>query len=131
VGHAHERRAPRFRPGLSVRVWLGSFLATSVLYLVHAGADGVVDGRWHVFSPLLHTYALPVFAVLAVAIAALWRVAGWLYDVEAYAERTFERVHRILTAALRVRTIHPRAEDDGAPRRRFGIAFESRPPPLA
>lgn len=130
VGHAHERRAPRFRPGLSLRVWLGSFVATSVLYLVHADADGIVAGRWHLFVPLLHTYALPVFAVLAVGIAALWRVAGWLYDVEEYAERTFARVRRILTATLRIRTIHPRAADDGAPRRRFGIAFESRPPPL-
>jgi hypothetical protein len=131
VGHGHEHRAPRLRPGLSGRIWLASFLATSLLYGVHADAEGIVDGRWALFSPWLHTYALPIFAVLAVLIAALWRVAGWLYEVEDYAERTIQRARRILTAALRFRRHQPRAGDESAPRRRFGLAFECRPPPLA
>ena len=129
LGH-DGHRTPRLRPGLSPRIWVASFVATACVYLVHTDAEGIANGRWHIFSPWLHTYALPVFAVLAVAVAALWRVAGWLYEVEDYAERTIERARKILTAALRVRAHHPRAGDESAPRRRFGLAFESRPPPL-
>jgi hypothetical protein len=74
---------------------------------------------------------LPVFALLAVGVAFAWRFARWLHDVEDYVERTFARVRRILTAASRLRTVRRRPDDDTAPRRRFGLAFESRPPPLA
>jgi hypothetical protein len=132
VGQAHERRAPRFRPGLSPRIWLAAFVATSIVYLVHADAEEAAAGRWPLLAPWLHTYALPTFAVLAVAVAALWRVAGWLYDVEDYAVSTMARARRILSAAFRAQTAaHPRAVGaDTAPRRRFGLAFESRPPPL-
>jgi len=58
--------------------------------------------------------------------------AGWLYAVEDYADSTIERARRILGAAFHAQTPpHPRAgDDDAAPRRRFGLAFESRPPPL-
>jgi hypothetical protein len=131
VGQNH-RRAPRFRPGLSPRIWLAAFAATSLVYLIHADAEEAAAGRWPLFAPWLHTYALPTFAVLAVAVAALWRVAGWLYEVEDYAVRTVARARRILWAALRAQpSPHRRAGgDDAAPRRRFGIAFESRPPPL-
>jgi hypothetical protein len=70
--------------------------------------------------------------VLAVVVAALWRVAGWLYEVEDYAASTIDRARRILTAAFRAIALpHARvAETDVDPRRRFGLAFESRPPPL-
>ncbi|HVC87637.1 MAG TPA: hypothetical protein VNC40_09445 [Gaiellaceae bacterium] len=131
VGHDPGRRVPRLRPGLSPRIWLASFVATSVVYLVQTDVEGIAAGRWPLFSPWLHTYALPVFAMLSVLLAALWRVAGWLYEVEDYAVRTIERARRILSAALRVPTApHPRAGDDAAPRRRFGLVFDSRPPPL-
>lgn len=129
AGHA-QVRAPRLRPGLSPRVWLASFLASSVAYLVHTDADSLADGRWHLFGPWLHTYALPVYAVLAVAVALAWRLAGWLHDLEELADRTLSRARSILGAARRVRRRHPRPTDDVAPRRRFGLAFESRPPPL-
>ena len=59
-----------------------------------------------------------------------WRFASWLHDVEDYVERTFARVRRILTSATRVAAATHRPTDDTAPRRRFGLAFESRPPPL-
>jgi len=130
VGH-HDRRAPRFRPQLSLRIWFASFASTSLLYLVHADLEGIADGRWPVVAPWLHTYALPVFAVLAVGIAALWRVASWLYEVEEFAARAFARVRKLLGAALTGVTELPRADDDAAPRRRFGLAFECRPPPVA
>ena len=129
VGHT-ERRAPRFRPKLSFRIWLASFAATSLVYLVHADVEGIANGRWPVLAPWLHTYALPVFAVLAVAIAALWRVASWLSEVEAFAQRAFARVRKLLGASVAGLVDTPRADDDVAPRRRFGLAFECRPPPL-
>lgn len=130
AGHAHEGPSPRLRPGLSGRVWLGAFSTTSLLYLVHADADSLADGRWPLFAPLLHTYALPVFAVLAVLVAVAWRLAGWLHEIEDFAVRTLDRVRRILGGRTRSRRRHPRPADDTAPRRRFGLAFESRPPPL-
>ena len=132
VGHGHERRAPRLRAGLSLRVWLAAFAATSLLYLVHADADGIAAGRWPLLAPWLHTYALPIFAGLAFVITLVWRFASWLYEVEEYAVRTIARVRRILTAALTPSSgrVHSRAADDVAPRRRFGLSFESRPPPL-
>jgi hypothetical protein len=112
-------------------VWAGSFAATSVVYLVHADTENAVAGRWPVLAPWLHTYALPVFAVLAVLVALAWRLAGFLHEIEEFADRTLERVRRVLAPVERVRQRHARADDDTEPRRRFGLAFESRPPPLA
>jgi hypothetical protein len=132
AGHAHDTPSPRLRPGLSPRVWLAAFLATSLLYLVHADAESVAAGRWPLLSPWLHTYALPVFALLAVLVALAWRLAGFLHEIEAFADRTLERVRSVLAPLKRVRQRYARADDeDTAPRRRFGLAFESRPPPLA
>jgi hypothetical protein len=134
LGRAHERRSPRLRPGLSPRIWLASFGATSAAYLVHADADGIAAGRWPLFAPWLHTYALPVYAVLALGIALVWCFASWLYEVEEYAERTIARVRRIIDDVLRAwaRSVHgPAGDDETAPRRRFGLSFECRPPPLA
>jgi hypothetical protein len=131
VGDRDHGRAPRLRARLSPRIWLASFAATSFVYLVQADIEGAAAGRWPLFSPLLHTYALPVFAALGVLVAFAWRFARWLYDVEDFAHRTLERVRRILTVTLRPRPRYARTGDDVAPRRRFGLAFESRPPPLA
>jgi hypothetical protein len=131
AGHAHDTPSPRLRPGLSLRVWAAAFVSTSLVYLVHADTESAVAGRWPVFAPWLHTYALPVFAVLAVLVALAWRLAGFLHEIEAFADRTLERVRSVLARVERVRQRHPHADDDTAPRRRFGLAFESRPPPLA
>jgi hypothetical protein len=129
-GHRHESRSPRLRPGLSPRIWLASFAATSLLYLVHSDADSAAAGRWAVFTPWLHSYALPVFAAVSVLVAVAWRFARWLHEVEDYACRTLARARRLLTATLAPPARRPRAAADVAPRRRFGLAFESRPPPL-
>jgi hypothetical protein len=130
-GHTHDQ-APRLRPGLSFKVWAASFAATSLVYLVHADTESAVAGRWPLLAPWLHTYALPVFAVLAVLIALAWRLAGFLHEIEAFADRTLERVRRVLARVEQVLPQqHPRADDDTWPRRRFGLSFESRPPPLA
>jgi hypothetical protein len=132
LGRAHERRSPRLRRAPTLRIWLASFAATSLAYLVHADADGIAAGRWPLLAPWLHTYALPVFAVLALVIAVIWCFASWLYEVEEYAERTIARVRRIIDDVLHAsqRTVHGPAADDTAPRRRFGLSFECRPPPL-
>jgi hypothetical protein len=130
IGHGHESSSPKLRPKLSLRVWLAAFFATSLAYLSDANFESVGGGGPVSFDPWLHTYALPVFALLAVAVAFAWRFASWLHDVEDYAYRTFARVRRILTAAIRVSVATARPEDDTEPRKRFGLAFESRPPPL-
>jgi hypothetical protein len=130
AGHRHDTRSPRLRHGLSVRVWAAAFVATSCAYLVHADADGAAGGRWALFNPWLHTYALPVFAVLAVLVAVAFGLARWLHEIEDFAHRTLARVRRILGISTPVRLRHARPTDDTAPRRRFGLAFESRPPPL-
>jgi hypothetical protein len=131
TGHPHETRSPRLRPGLSPRVWAGSFAATSLVYLVHTElSSGLADGRWPLLAPWLHSYALPIFAVVSVLVALAWRLAGWLHEIEDFADRTLAHARRILTAVVRVATTHARPADDIGPRRRFGLAFESRPPPL-
>jgi hypothetical protein len=130
AGHTHDTPSPRLRPGLSLRVWAAAFVSTSVVYLVHADTESAVAGRWPVLAPWLHTYALPVFALLAVLVALAWRLAGFLHEIEAFAERTLEKARGVLARVKRVRQRYARPDDDTAPRRRFGLSFESRPPPL-
>jgi hypothetical protein len=129
VGHRH-RRAPRLCATLSPRIWFASFAATSTVYLLQTDIEGAASGRWPLFSPWLHTYALPVFAALSVVVAFAWRFARWLYDVEDFAHSTLEHVRRILTVTVPPRPRYARPGDDAAPRRRFGLSFESRPPPV-
>jgi hypothetical protein len=131
LGHGDARRAPRLQLGLSPRAWLVSFGATSIAYLVWADADGTAQGRWPLLAPWLHTYALPVFAALSVLVALVWSVAHWLRAVEEYGVRALAHARRILRTVLqRLRPRPARPVDDTGPRRRFGLAFESRPPPL-
>jgi hypothetical protein len=130
IGQGHELRTPRLRPQLSPRIWFAAFVATSLAYLADANFETVGAGGSASFDPWLHTYALPAFALIAVFVAVAWRFASWLHDVEDYVDRTFARVRRILTAALDVVAVSHRPDDDHGPRRRFGLAFESRPPPL-
>jgi hypothetical protein len=132
LGHRCVSRLPWPRFSVSPKLWAASFVATSLWYLVQSDAGAVSAGRWPLLAPWLHTYALPVFAVLSVVVAAVWRLASWMYEVEDYAVRTLARCRKLLGASLGLRNSHPRATDDGsAPRRRFGLAFECRPPPLA
>jgi hypothetical protein len=129
VGHRHQRRvAPRPTP--SLRVWAVAFAASSTAYLVQADFEDAPHGVWPLLAPWLHTYALPVFALLAVLVAVAWSLARWVHAVEEYAERTLARACRMLSA---MRPVAPRRRPpagDRTPRRRFGLAFESRPPPL-
>jgi hypothetical protein len=125
------RPAPRVRLELSPRLWLASFTVTSVFALVHVDADRAVTGRWPLFWPWLHTSALPVFAVLAVLVALAWgAVSRWLNEYERYARDTCARAERLAGASEPPRP-QPSDRVSLPPRKLFGLAFESRPPPVA
>ena len=123
-------RPPRLRLTLTPRLWLACFGATALWFLVQSESERLSSGSWPSLDPWLHTYSLPVFAVLAVLLACGWgAVRTWLAEVERYAAATFARVCRAIRGdGVVVRCTRPR--DDRAPRRLFGVVFESRPPPL-
>jgi hypothetical protein len=131
LGVRTVRRAPRVRIELSWRLWLLSFVVTASIYLVQADAEQIAVGRWHLLDPWLHSSALPVFAVLAVIVAVVFRtVELWLSDYEELAAETIELVRRLTTSStlvVRRRLVSALR----APRSLFGLAFESRPPPLS
>jgi hypothetical protein len=121
---------PRVRLQLSPRLWLAAFTVTSVFALVHVDADRAAAGRWPLLWPWLHTSALPVFAVLAVFVALAWSaVSRWLIEYERYARDTCARAERLSRAGVLPRE-QPRDEVSLPPRKLFGLAFESRPPPV-
>src|SRR5215218_1024345 len=123
--------APRVRLDLSPRLWLAAFLATSVFYLVQHDAEQAAVGRWPLLSPWLHSSALPVFAVLAVLVALAWSaVACWLSAYERYAQETCARAGLLTGVSLPPRS-EPTETAAAPPRKLFGLAFESRPPPLS
>jgi len=130
LGARPKRRSPRVRIELSPRLWLISFVGTASIYLLQADAESAEIGRWTVFSPWLHSSALPVFAVLAVVVAVLYRaVAAWLADYESLAAEAVAYARRLTAHGLPPAPVF-RSADSRAPRSRFGLAFESRPPPL-
>ena len=122
-------RAPRLRVELSPRLWLAAFLSTSLIYLFQTDVEGISAGRWPLLAPWLHTSALPVFGVLAVAVALLYSVvSNWLTDWESYARETVACASRLVHGTRLLQ--RPAAREEIPPRRLFGLAFESRPPPL-
>jgi hypothetical protein len=127
VGRGHGERAPRVRLRLSPQLWTGVFALTSLIYLVQANAEG---RRPSLFDAWLHSSALPVFAVLAVVVAFVWGVVQrWLADYERYVERAVAQARRLASPADEP-AIHAAEPSTANPRRLFGLAFESRPPPL-
>ena len=122
---------PRLRIVLSARLWLAFFGLTSVIYLVQAQAERLATpgDPSQLFWPWLHSSALPVFAVLAVVMALIWgAVQRWLAEYERFAEESARSACRLTLLAdgppFRVEAVSV------APRRLFGLSFESRPPPL-
>ena len=111
--------APRLRLRLSWRLWLASFLGTTGVFLLQTNAE----------HGAVHSSAIPVFAVLGVFVAVLYRAAEqWLGD--------YERIAAVAGAGLQRGATHrpplarPRHRPAAPPRSLFGLAFESRPPPL-
>jgi hypothetical protein len=127
-GQTSKRRLPRVRIELSPKLWLGAFLATASIFLLQTDAERISTGRWPLLAPWSHTSALPVFAVLAVVVAFVYgAVARWLADYETYARETAADAS---LACDDVSAARPQAaHDEATPRSRFGLAFESRPPP--
>lgn len=129
LGVRPHRRAPRVRLELSPRLWLLSFVGTASIFLVQTDAESAAAGRWPLLAPWLHSSALPVFAVLAVVVALLFRaVERWLGDYEQLAADALASVRRLLR--LERARFEPHVEEH-APRSRFGDAFACRPPPVA
>lgn len=121
------RYRPKVRIELSPKLWLGSFLATSVIYLMQMDAEGISAGRWPLLAPWLHTFALPVFAVLSVVVAVVYRaVEQWLAEYETFA---YESARRAARVGATLPAPRPSLPDLIAPRSLFGVAFEVRPPP--
>lgn len=109
---------PRLRFELSWRLWLLSFVGTTGVFLLQTNAEHAA----------VHSCALPVFAVLAVLVAVLYRAAEyWLGDYERIAAVALALCQRVATHR---QPLERAADLDAAPPRRlFGLAFESRPPP--
>lgn len=129
-GRRPVHSAPRVHLELSPRLWLGSFLVTSSIFLVQTDAERLSTGRWPLLAPWLHTSALPVFAVLAVLVALVYRaVARWLTEYELYARETVAFASG--AEVCEVATPRPVRRDVISPRALFGLALESRPPPIA
>jgi hypothetical protein len=130
LGAPHRGRGARVPIALSPRLWLVSFVVTATIYLVQTDAEQIAAGhRTLLLAPWLHTSALPIFAVLSVFVAVVFRaVEGWLGAVERLAADALALARR-LTGIAGLDVEPPRAEDDQGPRSRFGLSFESRPPP--
>jgi len=126
---AHAEQAPKVRVRLSFRNWALAYGLTAGFYLVQTDSERFSAGHWPLVSPWLHTSALSVFAVLSVLVALLYgAVSRWLADYERYA-RNAVAAARSLLRGVRL-FAPPRARSDcDPPRRLFGLAFESRPPP--
>ncbi len=123
------RRAPRVCIELSPRLWLVSFVGTASFYLLQTDAERLAGGKWPLLAPWLHSSALPVFAVLAVVVAVVFRgVERWLGDYEEIAAETVALVRRLSDPKPVVGRWH--SPQVRAPRSLFGLSFESRPPPL-
>ncbi|HWB22882.1 MAG TPA: hypothetical protein VG652_08335, partial [Gaiellaceae bacterium] len=65
-----------------------------------------------------------------IVVALGWgAVRNWLAEAEEFAAATVAFVRRFLHVVAGPPSLH-HADDDHGPRRLFGLAFESRPPPL-
>src|SRR3954464_11178491 len=128
---APVEEAPRMRIQLSLRSWAIAYGLTAGFYLVQTDSERFAAGRWTLMSPWLHTSALCVFAVLSVLVELLYgAVSRWLSEYERYAkDAAAAAASSLLRGAPVFAGPHARGDFD-PPRRLFGLAFESRPPPV-
>jgi hypothetical protein len=127
---APVEEAPRMRVRLTVRSWAIAYGVTAGFYLLQTDTERFAAGRWPLMSPWLHTSALCVFAVLSVLVALLYgAVSRWLCEYERYAKNAAAAARSLLRGVSLFAGPHAR-DDCDPPRRLFGLAFESRPPPV-
>src|SRR3954470_1695855 len=128
---APVEQAPRMRIHLSVRSWAIAYGLTAGFYLVQTDSERFAVRRSPLMQPWLHTSALCVFAVLSVLVALVYgAVSRWLSDYERHAKDAAAAAGRSLLRGVSVfGGPHARGDCD-PPRRLFGLAFESRPPPI-
>jgi len=123
-------RVPRIRVAMSFRLWVAFFGLTTTAYLVQADAARVAPGRWALFFPWVHTSALPVFAVLSVLMALVWRIVQrWLAEYEQYVEDAVRRAFGVVDVDQCPQVFSHSVLAD-PPRRLFGLVLDGRPPPL-
>ena len=116
---------------LSVRNWLLAYGLTAGIYLFQTDSERLSAGGSPFMSPWLHTSALSVFAVLAVVVSVVYgAVARWLSEYERYADDAPAAALGFVRRQRAAPVWHDRNES-APPRRLFGLAFESRPPPAA
>jgi hypothetical protein len=130
LGADSHARAPRMRIELSPRLSAAIFGATSLLFLVQTDLEWISTGSWPLLAPWLHSSALPIFAVLSVLAALVYRgCERWLADYERYSRETVAFAYRL---AARVPEPAPTyvTTDSPAPRFLHGVVLSSRPPPL-
>src|SRR5580765_8227348 len=128
---ARAHSTPRVRIEVTLRSWALAYALTAGIYLVQTDSERFSAGEWPLFSPWLHTSALSVFAVLSVVVALVHgAVSRWLADYERYAEQVAAAARSLLRLRRQVATPRARSSFD-PPRRLFGLAFESRPPPAS
>jgi hypothetical protein len=128
--HPHSR-APRMRIELSPRLCATVFGATSLLFLVQTDLERISTGRWPLLAPWLHGSALPVFAVLSVLAALVYRgCERWLADYERYSRETVAFAYRLAARAPEPTRRHA-TTDSPPPRLLHGVVLSSRPPPLS
>jgi hypothetical protein len=127
--HPHTR-PPRMRIELSPRLCTAVFFATSLLFLVQTDLERISTGRWPLLAPWLHSSALPVFAVLSVLAALVYRgCERWLADYERYSRETVAFAYRLAARAPEPAPTHA-TTDSPPPRFLHGVVLSSRPPPL-
>ena len=128
---ARAHSTPRVRIQLTLRSWMLAYALTAGIYLVQTDTERFSAGQWPLMSPWLHTSALSVFAVLSVVVALVYgAVSRWLTDYERYAQQVAAAARSLLRLLRQVVTPRARSSFD-PPRRLFGLAFESRPPPAS
>jgi hypothetical protein len=127
---ARAEPTPRVRVALTFRSWALAYTLTAGIYLVQTDTERFAAGQWPPMSPWWHTSALSVFAVLSVLVSLLYgAVSRWLADYERFAEQTAAAARSLLRRLRSLSIPRTRSECD-PPRRLFGLAFESRPPPV-
>ena len=102
VGGRTRHSLPSIKLSLSPKLWASSFASTSLWFLVQNDGARIAAGGMPSLDPWLHTFALPVFALVSIALGlAIGAVVNWVRAVEEYAEIVLAHATRLLRAVIR------------------------------